>query len=160
MIKKGFTLIELMVVISIIGFLSSVVLGSLGTARAKSRDARVIAQFNQIKTALFLYREKYNAYPNQTVVGPNGPYTQNFDSMAQQLVSEGFLSSVPVAPTNHTYQYYNYYTGQSIGGLLVTTLEASPASTGYPGSCRPWASGVNNWCTASSNAYYCVCNPL
>lgn len=61
---RGFTLIELLVVIAIIGMLSSVVLASLNTARAKSKDARRIADMKQISIALELYFDSNRAYPS------------------------------------------------------------------------------------------------
>lgn len=60
---RGFTLIELLVVIAIIGILSSVVLASLNRARAKSRDARRIADIKQIAIALELYYDVNLQYP-------------------------------------------------------------------------------------------------
>lgn len=65
--KKGFTLIELLVVIAIIGILASVVLVSLSSARQKGKDARVISDVQQIRTAL---ESSYNgyAYPDLTNV--------------------------------------------------------------------------------------------
>lgn len=61
--SKGFTLIELLVVISIIGILSSVILASLSAARMKSRDARRIADIDQIRTALEMYYDEKAEYP-------------------------------------------------------------------------------------------------
>ncbi|MHB1316967.1 MAG: type II secretion system protein [Minisyncoccota bacterium] len=153
--SKGFTLIELLVVIAIIGMLSTVVMGSLNSARAKARDAQARTEFSQIQKALALYYDKYGIYPNPSPVLTN-PWVDNFNSMAQQLVLEGFLGKVPTPPAKKTYMYYNY--GGTIGGLLVTTLEDAPPSTQYPGTCRPFAAGTN-WCDLSSSRAYCVCNP-
>lgn len=60
--KKGFTLIELMVVISIISFLSSIVFVSLSNAQSKGRDARRISDFRQLLNALELYRNDHGGY--------------------------------------------------------------------------------------------------
>ena len=158
-IQKGFTLIELLVVISIISLLSSIVMASLSQARAKARDTKVIGDFRQIQTALSLYYDKYKKYPNETEYFSND-HVMSFNSMAGQLVTEKFLTAVPVPPQNHTYQYYNYYTSPGIGGILVTSLETlAPTNVAPLGSCRPF---YDNWCSYWSERasnQYCVCNP-
>jgi len=53
--KRGFTLIELLVVVAIISLLSSIVMVSLNTARAKARDARRMEDIQEIHNAIELY---------------------------------------------------------------------------------------------------------
>lgn len=60
---RGFTLIELLVVISIIGVLASVILASLNSARAKSRDAYRQSSLAQLKVALEMYYNDHLEYP-------------------------------------------------------------------------------------------------
>jgi len=97
-------------------------------------------------------------YPNETPVVTN-PWYDNFNNMAQQLVNEGFLSSIPQDPSsgNAGYNYYNYL-GPTIGALLVVNLETvSPTTVGPYGSCRPFGA---NWCSSTqASANYCLCNP-
>lgn len=62
--SHGFTLVELLVVISIISLLSSVVFASVNSARGKARDAARRAAVRQVKTAIEFYFDANNVYPS------------------------------------------------------------------------------------------------
>ena len=160
--SKGFTLIELLVVIAIIGILSSVVLASLNSARMKARDVRKQADFKQISTVLALYYDKYGTMPANLVPGTQvcdgGPNQAQYDQLMTSFINDKFLGQIPRTPGGGTYCYYNYGANNSIGGLMVTTLEAAPdTTTGISPSCRPWAPNAN-WCSQVSDKQYCICN--
>lgn len=63
--QKGFTLIELMIVITVISILSAIVLGVLNSSgiQAKARDSERIAQIKKLQTALELYFADNRVYP-------------------------------------------------------------------------------------------------
>lgn len=73
--KSGFTLIELLVVVAIISLLSSIILVSLNSARAKARDAKRIEDLHQISIALEMFYDQQGRYP----VTPGGTYWDAFD---------------------------------------------------------------------------------
>ncbi len=74
-LKKCFTLVELLIVVSIIGILASIVLVSLSSSRMKARDAQRLQDIKSIQNALEVYYSTYGHYPVSGTCGssvPNG----------------------------------------------------------------------------------------
>ena len=61
--KKGFSLVELLVVMFIIAVLTGVLLPNLMGARQKAKDAQKISDAGAIKDALRLYYNESQSYP-------------------------------------------------------------------------------------------------
>ncbi len=68
-IRRGFTLIELIVVIAIISILSAVVISNIGNARDRSANASVKANLNSLRAMIAIF---YDANGNYGTAGVNG----------------------------------------------------------------------------------------
>jgi prepilin-type N-terminal cleavage/methylation domain-containing protein len=71
--EHGFSLIELLVVISIIGVIAGLVTGLSGLAGQKMRLARVRTELNALVMAIDSYKAKYGFYPPDS--GPETKWT-------------------------------------------------------------------------------------
>lgn len=113
--KKGFTLIEILIVVAIIGLLASVVLVGLGAFRTRGRDARRIADLRETQNALELYYTKNQTYPNATTWAGLTPLLTGGN------IGISTISNDPLGGTN-TYYYgvnsTNNYQNYVIGATL------------------------------------------
>lgn len=76
-LQQGFALIELLVVLSIIGVLSGMVLVSVSEANEKARDSKRIQQIAEIDKAISLYKTDVGHVPLLASEGQNCSYTEN-----------------------------------------------------------------------------------
>ncbi len=88
--KSGFSLVEMVVVIGIIGLLTTLVFASFSNAKAKSRDQRRISDIANFQLTLEQFYNKNKSYPK----------------LLSELVTGGFISSIPKSPTGQTYNYF------------------------------------------------------
>jgi len=102
--QKAFTLLELLVVMAIIGVLSSVILVTTMRGLEQSRDARRIQEVYEIARALQVYHSQFNKYPDNTDTGDVGCWLNwdagnavngENDTFIKPLVDEGILEDVP-----------------------------------------------------------------
>lgn len=104
--KKSFTLIEILVVSTIIGLLSAAAFVSFTQFSKQSRDARRKTDIEQVRAALEMYRSNNNTYPANLSVLTSGVI---------------YLQSVPVDPQSSSYSYY--YSGSASDFTLGAHLE-------------------------------------
>lgn len=134
--KKGFTIIELLIVIAIIGLLATISMVALNGARQKSRDAKRIADIRQIQTALELYFNDQNYYPSSDESG-----IVLGSANAAMLCETGFVAAnatctktyMGIVPSNPTpngsnYSYKGIGSGTSSSYTIGFTLEEATGS--------------------------------
>lgn len=69
MTRKGFTLIEILIVVAIIAILAGAVLVGFGPAQRQGRDARRVQDLQRVQGALELYYNKCGHYPGDSSCG-------------------------------------------------------------------------------------------
>ena len=102
--KKGFTLVEILVVAGIIGLLGVLATIALGSARVRARDAKRMADMVKTQMALELYFNDNNSYPlvaEATALGQSATaclsstgWAPSCDATSQSV----YLANVPTTP--------------------------------------------------------------
>ena len=125
--RRGFTLIEIMVVISIIASLASVVLVGVRAAQASGRDSARSSNALQVRNALALYSTDHGGVPaggsgiagcNPEIIGGVTSYVCKGDlgaGVLKPLVDGGYISHIPVDMINTNGLEYTYVTAPATG---------------------------------------------
>jgi prepilin-type N-terminal cleavage/methylation domain-containing protein len=113
-VRHGFTLIELLVVVAIIALLISILLPSLGQARAQARTTLCCSRVAQITKAMILYAEDYSETP---------PF----------ILVDQALGCTPVTPENNAKETW-LAAGRTMRGIFAAYEDAwyTGANAGNP----------------------------
>lgn len=151
---SGFTLIELITVIIIIGILATLILVNLTSARERTRDAARKGDLNTLRATLESYYGRHGAYPDDTFEGAETSeddsannswctsYCEGLEGQGTptfyQVQSEGFIQRLPVDPLNTNEFYYGFEPSCSIGSSGLNGQSGEP----FEGGKKPQAALV------------------
>jgi general secretion pathway protein G len=127
--QRGFTLIEMLIVMVVIGILAGILLTNMQGARQRARDGARKIDMREIKTALRLYYNDFQAYPANDGQGNilgcgNGTAACTWGGGAFTANGTQYMSYIPKDPINLGSQKYTYtQTNAGDGFELMTVLE-------------------------------------
>lgn len=153
--SKGFTLIEVLVVVAIISILTAILVANYNEARKNSRDKVRMSDLKSLQLAVELYKAQYGQYPAQgcgtagtQFAGP-GPMTVTWASSCEEYISglaPQFVPSLPKDPsqenvsntgyfyaTDATRQSYKIMAALSVESKLITAF--SDEFSRFPRDC-------------------------
>lgn len=134
----GFTLVELLIVVSIISLLSSMILFSVNTANARSREAVRHSDLKQIRNALEAYYVDYDAYPSTdgawfgaSVNG--GSHTTSGANAYIPGLTPTYMKKLPLDPSGDTSGWSGYQYSSDGKDFKIISHTIGPESFPNPG---------------------------
>ena len=116
---SGFTLIELIVSIAIIGVLAALLVPAVQSSRDAARRTVCKNQLRQLGLALHMYHEVHRCFPpGSYVMGPSFPIQSGWGWGAMAL---------PFLEQNAIYEQINFGLGTGLGGNLPLIARSIPA---------------------------------
>lgn len=101
--KRGFTLVELLTVITIIGLLSTLAVAALNSAREKSKLAKAVHDIDQLSKAIEMLGNDSNVWPGHIEVGM-ATSTDGFEFCADGCTHSIASTSAGITSNDGTYE--------------------------------------------------------
>ena len=125
--QSGFSLVEILVVLVIMGLLISVVAPTVLNRADDARIQKVYADFKAIETALKIYRLDNYVYPTTEQSLEALVTARTLDPEPRNFKSDGYLTEVPFDPWGSPYLYLSPGENSAID---IYTLGADAVSGG------------------------------
>ena len=130
--QKGFTVVELLIVISVIGILTTIILTALGSARAKSKEAAIQSSLSSMISQIELSYDTTNNYSNAC-------------TSIQELITS--INDKGATASCYSYNYplrSDVYRRWGVSALINTFTPIQAYSTGLDGVVTWDTQGVNS----------------
>ncbi len=104
---QGFTLLEVMVVIVILGILASMVVPNLMGSQERANMQKAVSDINALETSLSMYKMDNYKYPS-TEQGLEALVTEtDIEPMPRRFPEGGYVKRLPKDPWGNEYQLLN-----------------------------------------------------
>jgi len=150
--QKGFTLIEMLVVVAIIAILASVFLIGLRGFRGSAYDARRLSDLQKVQSYLELYYNHERVYPS------NGSWSEVESAVAASVAGITTFPNDPIGGDTATYYYAQCAGGQGyvLGAQLSDPKASVMASSVTQDDLTANDCGSLGGGTCKDNGFYCV----
>jgi general secretion pathway protein G len=138
--QRGFTLIEIMVVVVIIGVLGAIVVPQFMSRPDHAKATAARTDIQAIATALEMYRLDNFQYPSTQQGLEALSRRPSSTPVARNWNAQGYLKSLPIDPWGTAYQYLNPGQKSVDGSYDLYSLGAD----GLPGG-EGMAADIGNW---------------
>jgi general secretion pathway protein G len=137
---RGFTLIEIMVVVIIIGLLAAVIVPTVMGRVDDARIAKAKQDIQSLETALTMYRLDNSKYPTSEQ-GLTALVTQPTDPSIKHWRPGGYLQHVSKDPWGNEYQYVYPGTHGKEYDLFSLGADGAPGGDGIDADIGNWNIG-------------------